>query len=155
MYCLQACMCALFSPGILQAGAVKGLNTHCCRTYNILTVLGRKKKKMRTTKKEQSGSSCRIRISVLCRCAAVRLSVLRTALWRTSQRRNSLDARLYMHVSSSVCACSFLSLSLHCRIFIDIVATCRLSAGFAESPQDSGGGFWQHTHSFRRPNVHS
>ena len=26
MYCLQACMNALFSPEILQAGAVKGLN---------------------------------------------------------------------------------------------------------------------------------
>ena len=24
-YCLQACMCALFSPEMLQAGAVKGL----------------------------------------------------------------------------------------------------------------------------------
>ena len=26
MYCLQACICALFSPEILQAVAVKGLN---------------------------------------------------------------------------------------------------------------------------------
>ena len=26
IHCLQACMCALFSPEILQAGAVKGLN---------------------------------------------------------------------------------------------------------------------------------
>ena len=25
MYCVEACMCALFSPELLQAGAVKGL----------------------------------------------------------------------------------------------------------------------------------
>ena len=33
IYCLQACMCALFSPEILRAGAVKGLMCVCHDQY--------------------------------------------------------------------------------------------------------------------------
>ena len=33
MYCLQACGCALFSPDILQAGAVKGLKSNYDNDY--------------------------------------------------------------------------------------------------------------------------
>ena len=29
IYCLEACVCALLTLEILQAGAVKGLNIHC------------------------------------------------------------------------------------------------------------------------------
>ena len=31
IYCLQVCMCELFSPEMLQAGAVKGLRTEVTR----------------------------------------------------------------------------------------------------------------------------
>ena len=44
IYCWEACMCALFSPEILQAAAVKGLSD--CSL---------KKKKKRRKKKEEDG----------------------------------------------------------------------------------------------------
>ena len=37
IHCLQACMCALFNPEILQAGAMKGLRSTCGGECNYST----------------------------------------------------------------------------------------------------------------------
>ena len=41
MYCLEACKCALFSPEILQAGAVKRLNKSRLESVYTLCILFR------------------------------------------------------------------------------------------------------------------
>ena len=111
MYRFHACICALFSPEILQAGAVKGLKWSRCKQYRVFgsNVASRPRYRVlgiTTCKTSSVNQTCQTTLLVYCN--------LKTRAQGQRKRRWSLKGGLYIYIyiqNIGACLCAVCSVA--------------------------------------------